>query len=203
MNEVFIAIFPGMMYFWLFFIGQGPMQEILYEKERHTLQRLLAATVTIPQYLLSKMAHCFLLCGLIQSLLVLICLALFCIKWGNPFFLGVVVLSGAWSVAGVLAFIYSLARTREQATTLSPIVLLVFGMVGGSMFPFESLPRFLQAVGTFSPNRWGILALQGIIQAKPLAELAKPILILVAIGLCGCLSAYFLFQRHLLSSPSK
>ncbi len=64
-------------------------------------------------------------------------------------------------MTGLLALIYSLARTREQANVMSSVILLVFAMVGGSMFPFENLPGFLQMAGQFTPNRWGVLALQG------------------------------------------
>lgn len=67
--NVFVFMFPGIMYFWVFFLGQIPMQEILDERDAHTLQRLLAAPVTVLQFLLSKMLRCFLLCGLIQMLL--------------------------------------------------------------------------------------------------------------------------------------
>ena len=55
MTDVFIYMFPGIVYFWIFFIAEDPMQEILQEKDAHTLQRLLAAPVTVSQFLLSKM----------------------------------------------------------------------------------------------------------------------------------------------------
>ena len=64
-------------------------------------------------------------------------------------------------MTGLLAMIYSLARTREQANVISPVVLLVFAMLGGSMFPYESLPGFLQMLGQCTPNRWAVLALAG------------------------------------------
>ena len=33
MNELLLILLPGTMYFWVLFIGQGPMQEVLQEVE--------------------------------------------------------------------------------------------------------------------------------------------------------------------------
>ena len=197
MSDVFAALFPGMMYFWVFFVGQVPMQEVLQEKESRTLQRILAGPVTLSQFLLSKIARCFLLCGIIQVLLLLLSALLFGINWGSPAKLAVVISISTIAMTGVLAFIHSLARTREQGNSISSIALLVFALIGGSMFPFENLPSFLQALGAFSPNRWAILAIQAVTRGKPWIELAKPLLILAGIGGVGTIAAIWLFQRQL------
>jgi ABC-2 type transport system permease protein len=197
MNEFLLILLPGMMYFWVLFIGQGPMQEVLQDKDNHILPRILAAPVTLPQFVLSKMLRCFLLCGLSLLLLVLLTALLFGIHWGNPLLVAVVIAACALSMTGLLALIYSLASTREQANVMSSIILLVLAMVGGSMFPYESLPGFLQAVGQLTPNRWGVLALRAVAGSKPLVELAKPLLGLVALGALGSGLAFVLFRRHL------
>ena len=91
-------------------------------------------------------------------------------------------------MTGLLALIYALARTKEQANVLSPLVLILFAMLGGSMFPYENLPAFLQKFGQCIPNRWGVLALQGVARAKPLADLVGPLAGLVALGAVGSLA---------------
>jgi ABC-2 type transport system permease protein len=185
------------MYFWVFFVGQVPLQEVLQEKESRTLQRILAGPVTLNQFLLSKMIRGFGLCTIIQILLLLLSSILFGINWGNPLKLVLVIGIGALALTGVLAFIQSLGRTREQANAISSIALIVFALVGGSMFPFENLPGFLQALGKFSPNRWAILAIQGVARGKPWIELLQPLVILSAIGVLGTLAALALFRRQL------
>jgi ABC-2 type transport system permease protein len=197
MNEFLLLLLPGMMYFWVLFIGQGPMQEVLQDKDNHILPRILAAPVTLPQFVLSKMLRCFLLCGLSLLLLVLLTALLFGLHWGNPVLVAVVITACALSMTGLLALIYSLARTREQANVMSSIILLVLAMLGGSMFPYESLPGFLQAVGQLTPSRWGVLALRAVAGSKPLLELAKPLLGLVSLGALGSGLAFVLFRRHL------
>ena len=197
MNDFLLIILPGTMYFWVLFIGQGPMQEVLQDKDNHVLSRILAAPVTLHQFVLSKMLRCFLLCGMALLLLVLLTALLFGIHWGNPLVVAVVIAACALSMTGLLALIYSLARTREQANVMSSVILLVLAMVGGSMFPFESLPGFLQVVGQFTPNRWGVLALRAVAGSKPLVELFKPLLGLVSLGALGSGIAFLLFRRHL------
>ena len=198
-----LMLLPGAMYFWVLFIGQGPLQEVLQEQERHILPRILAAPVTLSQFVLAKMLRCFILCSLALALLIVASALLFGIHWGNPFALALALAACAFSMTGLLSFTYSLARTREQANVMSSAVLLLFAMVGGSMFPFESLPKFLQMVGQFSPNRWGVLALRGVAAAKPMAALLHPLLGLLALGALGTTLAFFLFGRQLSQGRSK
>ena len=197
MSEFLLILLPGMMYFWVLFIGQGPMQEVLQDKDNHILPRILASPVTVHQFVLSKMLRCFFLCSLALVLLVLLSALLFGIHWGNPPILAMVIAACALSMTGLLALIYSLARTKEQANVMSSVILLVLAMVGGSMFPYENLPGFLQVVGGFTPNRWGALALRDVASAKPLVELLKPLIGLVALGALGSGMAFFIFKRQL------
>ncbi|HEV2394923.1 MAG TPA: ABC transporter permease [Verrucomicrobiae bacterium] len=197
MSDFLFILLPGAMYFWVLFIGQGPLQEILQEKETRVLPRILACPVAPSQYVLSKMLRCFVLCSLAVVLLMISSALLFGIKWGNPLKLGIVIAVWAVSMTGLLAAIYASARTREQANVLAPLVLMLFAMLGGSMFPYENLPSFLQMFGQFSPNRWAVLALQGVARSKPWLDLLKPFSGLAAIGTLGCLFAFLRFQRQL------
>ena len=195
--NVFVFMFPGIMYFWVFFLGQIPMQEILDERDAHTLQRLLAAPVTVLQFLLSKMLRCFLLCGLIQMLLLAASALLAGVWWGDPLLLLPVILAGAFSVTGLLAVIAALTKTKEQAYSLSSGVAVFCALLGGSFSSFESLPGLLKVIGQFVPNRWAILAFHSVARSQPTGNLVKPVLFLAALGLVGCVTACLLFRRQL------
>jgi len=196
-KEMFVFMFPGIMYFWVFFIGQGPMQEILNERDSHTLHRLLASPVSLLQFLLSKMLGCFLLCGSIQMLLLLASAGLAGVWWGDPFLLVPVILACALSVTGLLAVVYALAKTKEQAYSSSSGIVVVCAVLGGSFFPFENFPALLQAIGQFVPNRWAILALQTVASSQPGVHVVKPVVFLCAIGLVGSVTACLLLRRQL------
>lgn len=203
MNDMVLMLLPGAMYFWILFIGQGPFQEVLQEKQNLILPRLLASPVNPAQYVLAKMLRCMVLCSIALVLLLVVSTFTFGVKWGSPLKLAGVVLVWTFSMTGLLALIFSLARTREQANVLSPLVLMIFAMLGGSMFPYESLPALLQMVGQYSPNRWGVLVLQGVARSKPLVEVARPLMGLLALGVLGTGIAFFMFQRKLATGDRK
>jgi ABC-2 type transport system permease protein len=193
----------GAMYFWILFIGQAPLQEILQEKEQRILPRILACPVTLGEYLCAKMLRCFVLCSLATVLLIITSALLFGIKWGSAPKLAVVILIWSGSMTGLMALIYSLARTREQANVISPLVLMVFAMLGGSMFPYDNLPKFLQLVGQYTPNRWAVLTMLGVVRSKPMAELVGPVAGLLLLGLLGSLLAVLLFRRQFAAGQTK
>jgi ABC-2 type transport system permease protein len=197
MNDILILLLPGAMYFWVLFIGQGPLQEVVQEKENRILARVLACPVTPGEYVLAKMLRCFILCSLAAVLLLFTSALLFGIHWGNPAKLAVVILVWSASMTGLLSLIHALAPTREQANVLSPLVLMVFAMVGGSMFPYENLPNFLKAIGQYTPNRWAVVLLEGVVRGRPFTDLGLPFAALAGLGAGGMLSAFILFRRRL------
>ncbi len=106
-------------------------------------------------------------------------------------------------MTGVLSLIFASTPTREQANVLSPVVLMIFAMLGGSMFPYENLPGFLRMLGQYTPNRWAVLVLQGVARSQPTTELVTPLAGLLAIGLGGMGLAYILFKRRLAQGDQK
>lgn len=197
MSDILLFLLPGSMYFWVMFVGQGSLQEVVQEQENRILTRVLSCPVTAGQYILSKMLRCFALCSVVIVLLLVSSGLLFGIRWGNPVKLVPVILLWSGSMTGLVSLIFALARTREQANVLSPVVLMLFAMLGGSMFPYENLPAFLRLVGQFTPNRWAVLVLQGVVHSRPLAELTPPFAGLMAVALGGGALAYVLFKRRL------
>lgn len=203
MSDILLFLLPGSMYFWVLFVGQGSLQEVVQEQESRILTRVLACPVTTGQYILSKMLRCFILCSVVVVLLLITSGLLFGVRWGNPLKLGLVILFWSGSMTGLLSLIYALAASREQANVLSPVVLMIFAMLGGSMFPYENLPEFLRMVGQFTPNRWAVLVLQGAVHSRPLPELVGPFAGLLAIALGGGMLAYVLFKRRLAPGRAK
>lgn len=197
MKEFLVVLLPGMMYFWVLFIGQSAMQEVLQDKENHILSRILASPVTLSQFLFAKMLRCFLLCSFALVLLLLLTWLIFGIHWGNPLLLLIVVAASAFSMTGLLSLVYSAARTKEQANGLSSVLLLTVGMLGGSMFPYENLPSIMRWMGQMTPNRWCVLAIHQVVNARPLAELVTPLAGLAALGVVGSVLAVIFFRKQL------
>jgi ABC-2 type transport system permease protein len=197
MKDMLVSIMPGMMYFWVLFVAQIPLQEILHERESRLLPRLLASPVRPIEYLASKLLRSCILSSLALALLLICTALLFKVHWGS--FARVTLTVAAWSLSmtGLLAFICGAARSREQAQVITPLVLMLAGMLGGGMFPFENLPPVLRMLGQNSPVRWAVLTMQAAAGERPFGEVFLPCLLLVILGVSGTILGFVLFKRHL------
>jgi ABC-type multidrug transport system permease subunit len=58
-------------------------------------------------------------------------------------------------------------------------------MIGGSFFPFESMPKWMATVGSWTPNGWMLVKLKAILlnQAEPLSLSVAAFALIVIFGL--------------------
>lgn len=155
---------------WVFFIGQSTLADLYVERERKTLMRLMATPVTVLQIVLSKYVYCFALSILVEFVLITLTTFVFGIDWGNPCWLLIIIVLINFAMTGVLALIYGISKNKAAADGLSVIVILFLGFLSGSFFPFEEMPAFFQRIGEWTVNRWAILGLRAVMDAKPLMD---------------------------------
>lgn len=197
MSEFLAVVFPGMMILWLFFIAQTPMSEVLTEQRDGTLARLMSTPVSLSTFLIAKMIRAYLISFTAQAIMILAGIVIFQVDWGNPLLLLGIGAFATLSVIGPVAIIYSFCENEQQASTISPIVIITICMLGGSMFPYEAMPTFMQQFAVFTPTRWAILGYQRVIYGEPFTELIQPILILTTIGIVTIGIALVQFERRL------
>lgn len=197
MSEVFLYMFPGMIYMWLFFIAQNPLVEIVQEGTDGTLGRILSTPAQLSEYLAAKMVRGFLLCMIAQVLLLGVTWVFFSIDWGHPGGVLLACACGNVAVIGLLSVVYALAKTQEQANALSAILILTSGLLGGSMFPYEGMPAALKAVSTFTPNRWSVIAFRTVIEDGAMQTYLQAIGILLMLGLVSAAIGFWFFRRRL------
>ena len=71
---------------------------------------------------------------------------------------------GSAALASAIAlFVASLSGSAAQMNTVSTFIVLLFSAIGGSMVPRFMMPDWLQSLGRFTPNHWGIEAFYGIL----------------------------------------
>jgi ABC-type multidrug transport system permease subunit len=76
-----------------------------------------------------------------------------------------------------------LGSTRRGASILTNMVLFPLLMVGGSFFPFESMPGWMAAVGRVTPNGWVLSTLKDVLGGSvDAATLAARLAALVVVG---------------------
>ncbi len=85
---------------------------------------------------------------------------------------------------GISLLLSTLGRTVQGVAGAGWSTLLVLAMAGGAMVPVAFMPAWMQGVAAASPVSWAIRVLEGATwRQQPLAALAGPCLVLLAIGL--------------------
>jgi ABC-2 type transport system permease protein len=173
---------------------------VIDELERGTLHRLLAAPVTPTTLMISKFLALWVL-----STLQLGAFALFTsipaplsfgVDWGAPLEFVLVLLATAAAAAGFGGIILGISRSREQLNTLSLGFVLVMSLLGGSMWPIETLPGVAQFLSRFTYNRWSIEAFQLIAVGSQNPQVGFAILVLMGMAVVGVLFGAFSLSRR-------
>ncbi len=189
----FYAAGVGVM-FLLFSSVAGAGGALLEEAEAGTLERLLSTNMGLTRLLAGKWI--FLTLGGVAQLTVMF-------LWGTAVFglplfshlPGFFVMTAATaSAAAALGLVLAtLARTREQLSGFSTILVLTMSALGGSMFPRFLMSEGLQKVGLFTFNAWAVDGyLKVFWRNAPLWQLWPQVLVL-----CGCTAVFLAAARGL------
>lgn len=157
---------------------------IMQERENGTLARLLSAPLSMIQLFSGKMAG--LMAGGIAQMAILIVAGafLFNVEWGrNIPALILLVLALSFASTGFGMLLASVSRTRAQAETAGVMAVVLMSMLGGSWWPVELLPSYMQVMSKTIPSGWAMQGFTDLIMrgAGP-AEVALPVLVMLAFG---------------------
>jgi ABC-2 type transport system permease protein len=144
----------GMAVFFLFFTVQFGVASLLDERATGTLPRLLAAPIPRGAVLAGKLASSVLLGLVSMAVLVVATSLLLGARWGNPFGVALLVLSGVLAATGITAVVASLARTADQAGNAQAVIAVVLGMLGGAFFPVSQIGGIATALSLATPHAW-------------------------------------------------
>ena len=182
--------------FLLFSAANGAMT-LLEEKESGLFARLASGPGGAGVILDGKFAF-LVLQGFVQVLVI------FLVAWlgfgvdlpGRFGLWAVTSLAAAVATAGIALCFVSLCRTRHQAQVLGNILILVISALGGSMVPRFLMPPFVQDLGWITPNTWALEAYASTFwRGEGIADVAVPLLALLAAGLAGLAVARLVVQR--------
>jgi ABC-2 type transport system permease protein len=133
------------------------------EKQSNCLTRIMASPVTHGEIITGKILG-RLLIAILQSLILVVGGTLiFHVDWGpSPLALGVVLVSLGLFAAALGILLGGILRTPEQAGAVAWIIPLFLGAIGGTWWPLEIVPRWMQIFGHISPAAWAMDALHGL-----------------------------------------
>lgn len=185
-RTAFEVTFPQGVLWGIIGCALGFALSLVTERTHGTLRRLQMSPLSRGHVLAGKALACFASIALVEALLFAVGRAFFGVRPSSWALLALAGLSVALAFVGIMMVVAVAGRTEQSAGGLGWAVMMPLTMVGGGMVPLFVMPRWMQAVGTVSPVKWGILALEGAIwRGFGLAEMLLPCGVLAAVGLAG------------------
>ncbi|HME09186.1 MAG TPA: ABC transporter permease, partial [Bryobacteraceae bacterium] len=156
----------GMLMLAIFGLGQSLTDDLWKEKAQGTLRRALTSSHGLATFLGGKIASAGVLFALLAALG--ITAAHFALS-ASAAHAPVAILWVACAGVGlyiISAILQVFTADERSGILINRLMLFLFGMVGGSFFPFEIMPKWLAAIGRFTPNGWFITRLKQILDGS-------------------------------------
>lgn len=199
LNLGLIQAVAGTAILMLLFSVAGIGTSILEEKENGTIKRLLYSPLKSRTILYSKMLFAFFVA--ILQLTVMFLFAWIFLNLDitvNIEALILMIISTAFAISSVGIFLASIARSRQQASSLSTLIILIMSAVGGSMIPLFAMPDIMNKIALFSINYWGIQGFYDIFwRSLALREILPKIFVLTGTGIVLTLISIRLFSKSI------
>ena len=158
--------FPGMLFMSFLFIAGAMAGDIWEEQQMGTLRRALATPQSAYRLLAGKLVAGAGLMAVIGFVALAAGAVLFEIAWWRvPVALAWCVFIGG-ALLALLTLLNMLASTQRGADLLSSAILFPLMMLGGSFFPFETMPAWMAAVGQWTPNGLGVARLKELLYGE-------------------------------------
>jgi ABC-2 type transport system permease protein len=178
---------PGFTIMFVFLTAQMTARSIYDEKKTGSFRRLLAAPLSKASLLAGKMLP-NLITGLIQTGVIFAfgtigmrLLGLTPMTLGNaPLVVALIAVLVALCSSSLGTLIAAIARTENQVSALSAVVLWVTGVLGGSFIPLFYLESFLGPLPQVVPHYWANRAFNDLmVRGSGLAGVAVEIAVLL------------------------
>ena len=139
------------------FATNAGAETIFQERRNKTLERIKVAPVSEREILGGKLFGIFLIALLQFVMIVFFTRIFYRVNWGDSI-LGIVImiLSSVLAFSGLSTLLASLTKSEEQIGNIGPALAMIFGFMGGGMWPASAFPDWLNMVSKFTPNRWAI-----------------------------------------------
>ena len=185
---------PGLLFMSILFIAEGAAADIWTEREAGTLRRVVTAPQSLATFLAGKLAAGAVLVAGITVVAISVAILGFGLELGRvPAALSWCVYSGT-ALLCFFQLLQTFASSQRTAGVLSTMVLFPLIMIGGSFFPFEAMPGWMQAIGSWTPNGLAVVQLKALLFGTP--EIASIAAAAAGIGLPAAL-AFVLSARRM------
>lgn len=191
----FGALFlPGLLFMALLFTAQGMSNDIWTEKQQGTLRRTLSAPQGAAAFLAGKIAAGVVIMAAATLLALVFSIVAFNVPLART---PLALVWASFSGAAILCYLIALqllASSARGGQLLSTMVVFPLIMIGGSFFPFETMPAWMAGIGRWTPNGLAVMQVKEILFGAP--NPGGVLLAAVGIGV-PAVAAFFLSVRRL------
>jgi ABC-2 type transport system permease protein len=170
---------------------------ILKEKENRTYYRLLSTPINARKYVMANVAV-----SMIVLILQILCMNLFIydvfhIDTGVAYWqlTGVLTLFALVAI-GLTLMLISFASNTKAASAIQNLVVTPTCLLAGCFWPVEIMPKAIQKMAHFLPQRWVLDTISKVQQGQQLGSLYMNLLILFAFAVAFFLIATYKFGRN-------
>jgi len=187
---------PGMALMFLMFAVTYGGRSLLLENRTGTLPRLLQTPTASAQILGGKVLGIFLTAIAQLTILIGGTSLLFRLDWGEPLGVVFLILTAAFAASGWGSFIAALFKTPAQVANFGSIIMLIFGLLGGSFFDVSLLPTWVSNLSKITPNAWGLQGFTTLAGGGTLSSISEPLLALTLMGIILFAAASVCMRRR-------
>lgn len=185
------------------FIAQTVAIKTSTEKRERVFNRIILTDRNPIHYLLGKTTATFILSWLQVMITITLSQLILDVFPGKSleFWVGLILANTifALAIAGLSAVFTGITLNLEDANAASGIFTLItmgFGVLGGSFFPLQALPEFMQKIGEWTPNGLTQTLLVQWIQYSNLQDIIMPLFFLALFFVICMMIAFFIFPRR-------
>ena len=156
-----LLMFPGILVMAAFFAANGQSTNFWIEKEKGTLGRWVASPNAFSSYWIAQWFTAMFLTAIVAAPIMLMGFFYFDVSFEKYFTsLAWLALTGPVLFA-MLSLIQVLSPSRKAGGMISTLIMFPLLMTGGSFFPTETMPGFINAIGSYTPNGRVVEPLKG------------------------------------------
>ncbi|MDM5193071.1 ABC transporter permease [Bacillus hominis] len=187
----------GYLIMFMLFSAANLSGYILKEKENRTYFRLLSTPIDGKKFILSNVGVNMMILTVQIMITILFLTNVFHTNINMPFIVMIgVLMIFALVAVGMSLVIVAFSKNSASANTMQNMVIVPTCLLAGCYFPYDIMPKSVQKVADFLPQRWLLDTVSKLQQGIPFSELYLNILILFAFAIAFFLIAIYKFGRN-------
>ncbi|MDM5374963.1 ABC transporter permease [Bacillus bombysepticus] len=187
----------GYLIMFMLFSAANLSGQILKEKENRTYFRLISTPIDGKKFILSNVGVNLMILTVQILITILVLTNVFHININMPFIvmIGILMLFALIAIGISLVFV-AFSKNSASANALQNMIIVPTCLLAGCYFPYDIMPKAVQKVADFLPQRWLLDTVSKLQQGIPFSELYLNILILFAFAIAFFLIAIYKFGRN-------